>query len=64
MNVVLESISKALQSGEDVALIGFGKFYVHFRKERMGRNPKTGNPLLLAPSKTIKFKPGKFLRKL
>ena len=62
VNAVLEGIIKTLKSGEDVIFVEFGKFYVHSRKERSGRNPKTGDPLLIPASKTIKFKPGKPLR--
>ena len=64
VNAFLEIISKTLKSGEDVVFVELGKFYVHSRKERNGRNPKTGVPLLIPASKTVKFKPGKPLRRL
>ena len=64
VNAFLEVISKTLKSGEDVVFVEFGKFYVHSKKERIGRNPKTGLPILIPSSKTVKFKPGKPLRKI
>ncbi len=64
VDTVLEGITKVLKSGEDVVFVEFGKFYIHSKKERRGRNPKTGDFLLIPASKTIRFKPGKTLRRL
>jgi DNA-binding protein HU-beta len=58
----LEAIQGALAKGEDVALTGFGSFTISRRSEREGRNPKTGEPLMIAASKQVKFKPGKALK--
>ncbi len=58
----LEAIQGALVKGEDVALTGFGSFTISRRSERQGRNPKTGEPLMIAASKQVKFKPGKALK--
>jgi integration host factor subunit alpha len=40
-------MKKTLENGEDVLISRFGKFCVHEKKERRGRNPATGNDLLL-----------------
>ncbi len=52
----LESIKKTLVSGEDVLISGFGKFCVNEKNERRGRNPATGEDLMLPPRKVITFK--------
>lgn len=51
-----------MEKGEDVALIGFGTFGVGQRAARTGRNPKTGETINIAASKTPKFKAGKALK--
>jgi integration host factor subunit alpha len=52
----LEIIKSTLESGEDVLISGFGKFCVREKKERRGRNPATGNAMILAPRKVVTFK--------
>jgi len=52
----LEIIKSALESGEDVMISGFGKFCVKEKKERKGRNPATGDAMMLAPRKVVTFK--------
>ena len=58
----LEIVSKELEKGHDVQLIGFGTFTVGKRAAREGRNPATGETIKIAASKTPKFKPGKALK--
>lgn len=55
MDVVMESLA----SGEKVGLVGFGTFEVSERAEREGRNPQTGQTMILKASKTPRFKAGK-----
>ena len=55
-NTILEIIKSTLASGEDVLVSGFGKFCVKDKRERIGRNPATGNDLILAPRKVVLFK--------
>ncbi len=52
----LEIMKNTLESGEDVLITGFGKFCVKNKKKRRGRNPATGEDLMLAPRKVVKFK--------
>jgi integration host factor subunit alpha len=59
---LLEFIKKALESGEDVLISGFGKFCVKEKNERRGRNPATGNDLTLGARRVIKFKCSGVLR--
>ena len=56
---VIDAISEALAAGEKVALVGFGTFEVAEREERLGRNPKNGETMIIPASKCPKFKPGK-----
>ena len=55
-------VAEELVKGEKIQLVGFGNFEVVTREEREGRNPKTGEPMKIAASKTPKFKPGKALK--
>ena len=56
VKTLLEIIKSNLESGEDVLISGFGKFCVKEKKERKGRNPATGEDLMLAPRKVVTFK--------
>ncbi|MGD8627644.1 MAG: HU family DNA-binding protein [bacterium] len=58
VNATLEGIKKNVKKG-GVQLVGFGSFTVVSRKGRMGRNPQTGEPIKIKPSKSVKFRPGK-----
>ena len=53
---LLEIIKKALTDGEDVLVSGFGKFCVRQKRPRRGRNPATGQDLLLAKRRVVTFK--------
>jgi len=53
---LLEIIKSKLESGEDVLVSGFGKFCVNEKRERRGRNPATGDDMMLAPRKVVTFK--------
>lgn len=56
LETLLETIKRALESSEDVMISGFGKFCVKDKKERKGRNPATGEDLMLSARKTVTFK--------
>jgi len=53
---LLEIIKKSLENDEDVLISGFGKFCVKQKRERKGRNPATGEDMMLAPRKVVTFK--------
>jgi len=55
-------ITDALKAGDEVKIIGFGNFSVAHRAASMGRNPRTGEAIQIAASKTPKFKAGKGLK--
>ena len=58
---VLEQIAEALRSNERVDLRGFGSFVVKDRKERQGRNPRTGETITIPAKRDAAFKPSKEL---
>ena len=62
VDLLLDEIRNALVQGEKVALIPFGSFVVRDRKKREGRNPKTGEKLLIPARKVPAFSAGKGLR--
>ncbi len=57
-----EVVAEELQKGEKIQLVGFGTFEVAERPAREGRNPKTGEVMTIAASKSPKFKAGKALK--
>ena len=56
VETLIEIIKSTLASGEDVLISNFGKFCVKEKKERRGRNPATGDDLMLAPRKVVTFR--------
>jgi len=62
MDTVFEVVKQNLESGEDVLISGFGKFSVREKQERRGRNPQTGEPIILSPRKVVTFKCAGVLR--
>lgn len=62
VNTVFGCITKALQDGSEVRLVGFGTFAVGKRKASTGRNPRTGEPMNIAESTQPKFRAGKGLK--
>jgi DNA-binding protein HU-beta len=61
-DAALDAISKSLKKNQKVTLVGFGTFSVTKRKARKGRNPRTGEEIKIAASKSPKFTPGKALK--
>jgi integration host factor subunit alpha len=62
MESILETMKKALESGEDVLISGFGKFCVKEKSERGARNPHTGNDLMLGSRRVVIFKCSSLLK--
>jgi len=52
---LLEILKKTLENGEDVLISGFGKFYVKDKRGRRGRNPQTGNDMMLGERRVVRF---------
>ena len=57
-----KTVAEELKNGEKIQLVGFGTFEVAEREAREGRNPRTGETMKIAASKTPKFKAGKALK--
>ena len=64
VDTVFEGLKQALAAGERIELRGFGVFSVRARKTGIGRNPRTGTEVSIAPGKAVRFKPGKELHAL
>jgi integration host factor subunit beta len=62
VKMILDHMSDALARGERIEIRGFGSFSLHYRAPRVGRNPKTGEPVSLPGKYVPHFKPGKELR--
>lgn len=60
---VFDGITKALQQGDTVTLVGFGTFKASERASRTGRNPRTGEPLTIPKRNVVRFTPGGSLKK-
>jgi integration host factor subunit alpha len=61
----IEIIKRTLASGEDILVSGFGKFCVNDKDQRRGRNPATGESMMLKPRRVVSFKvSGKLRRKI
>ncbi|PIT88903.1 MAG: DNA-binding protein [Candidatus Levybacteria bacterium CG10_big_fil_rev_8_21_14_0_10_36_7] len=63
VKVFLGGIRDSLKRGEKVVITGFGTFSLRSRKERRGRNPKTGEAITISARKAPGFTPGKSLKK-
>ena len=62
VKTMIEHMVQTMASGERIEIRGFGSFSLHYRPPRIGRNPKTGEPVPLAAKYVPHFKPGKDLR--
>ena len=56
------AVESAMKSGDKIQLVGFGSFEVKARPARVGRNPRTGEPMTYPACKVPVFKPGKALK--
>jgi len=64
VETVLETMKRSMERGERIELRGFGVFSIRPRKTGIGRNPRTGEEVVIPPGKAIRFKPGKNLRSI
>ncbi|MBU6407891.1 MAG: integration host factor subunit alpha [Alphaproteobacteria bacterium] len=61
-DALLQRISDALAAGETVKLARFGNFQARSKRERVGRNPKTGQEAPITPRRVVTFRPSQLLR--
>jgi DNA-binding protein HU-beta len=64
VETVFETMKRAMERGERIELRGFGVFNTRPRKTGIGRNPRTGEEVVIPPGKAVRFKPGKELQSL
>ena len=64
LDATVNSIRGSLKKGDIVTLVGFGSFYVGKRTARQGRNPRTGQEVMIPPGRAVRFKPGKELQSI
>ena len=64
VKTILDALSDALENGQRVEIRGFGSFSVSHRPARMGRNPRSGERVVVPEKRMPHFKPGKTLREL
>ena len=62
VDAVFEAVSQRLEQGESVKLPGFGVFSVRAKRDRQGRNPKTGEQLEISARRVVSFKQSHILR--
>ena len=58
VKLFFEEIVGALEEGKDLRISGFGNFLIRNKKQRMGRNPKTGEPAVISARRVVVFRPG------
>ena len=64
LDMILNEVVKELEQGNDVKLSSFGTFSLRDKKERSGRNPKTGVEAVISSRRVISFKPSQTMRKI
>ena len=64
VKLVLDTIGDMLVTGEAVKLSSFGTFMVRAKRERIGRNPKTGQEVPITPRRVLVFRPSQVMRNL
>ncbi|MDX8390871.1 MAG: integration host factor subunit alpha [Mariprofundaceae bacterium] len=62
VDLILESIRQQLAQGDDVKLSGFGHFTVRGKSARRGRNPKTGEEIMVTPRQVVTFRASQSLK--
>lgn len=62
VETVLDHVSDALVSGESVKISSFGTFSIRSKNERIGRNPKTGEEVPIAPRRVLTFRPSHLMK--
>jgi integration host factor subunit alpha len=62
VELIIQQIIGSLEVGEDVKISSFGNFVILQKRARIGRNPKTGNEVTIAPRRVISFRPSQILK--
>ena len=59
---ILNVIKETLESEQNVQIVGFGRFNIRKKKERIGRDPTTGEEITISSRKVLTFKPSRYLK--
>ena len=62
LDQILALLKSTLQQGEPIAIQGFGNFTVRSKRARQGRNPKTGEPIMIPPRRVVSFQASHVLK--
>lgn len=62
VKTILDAMGDALSNGQRIEIRGFGSFALNWRPPRIGRNPKSGDKVMVPEKRVPHFKPGKELR--
>jgi len=62
VELVIQELAACLEQGEQVKISSFGSFKVRQKRERVGRNPKTGETVPIAPRRVIGFRPSNIMK--
>ena len=62
VETVFDTIKETLEKGEKIKISGFGNFLVREKKERVGRNPQTGDKITIRARRVLTFKPSQVLK--
>ncbi|MBW1645830.1 MAG: integration host factor subunit alpha [Deltaproteobacteria bacterium] len=63
VDMIFEIMKDKLENGENVKISGFGSFTIRDKKARRGRNPQTGEEIIISARRVLSFKPSNVLRK-
>lgn len=61
LNAFIETVKETARKKEEIRIVGFGRFAIVEKKERKGKNPKTGEEIIIPAKKIVKFYPSKDL---
>lgn len=62
VETVFDTMKEVLARGEKIKISGFGNFVVREKKQRIGRNPQTGDPIPISARRVLTFKPSQVLK--
>lgn len=62
VNQIIDILKDKMKNGEDILIFKFGKFSIRQKRERKGRNPRTGQEVMITPRKVVTFRPSLIFR--
>ncbi|MDX1386105.1 MAG: integration host factor subunit alpha [bacterium] len=62
VELIFDTMKGTLEKGEKIKISGFGNFVVRDKRARMGRNPQTGEEIMISPRRVLTFRPSQVLK--